>query len=98
MSFLEAEDGGAEQHTAGREDIGDVPDRHGLVRLRSPQAVEDVGQRHRVERTLDRRFCLASTVVGCIAASLRDVFLSTFGFGSSRVISFSSGGAAFSRK
>jgi hypothetical protein len=37
-------------------------------------------------------------VIGCIAASLRDAFLSTFGFGSSKVISVPSCGAAFSRK
>jgi hypothetical protein len=55
VSFLEAEDGPAEQHTVGLEDVGDVPDRHGLVLLRAAQAVEHVAQRRRVEPTLDRQ-------------------------------------------
>ncbi len=36
----------------------------------------------------------ASMVVGCIAASLREARASTYGFGSSRVISVPAGGAA----
>jgi hypothetical protein len=40
----------------------------------------------------------ASMVVGRIAASRRAQRRSTFGFGSSSVISVSAGGAAFSRK
>jgi hypothetical protein len=55
VSFLETQDRGAEQHAVGCQDVGDVPDRHGLVRLRSTKAVEHVGQRHRVERALDRQ-------------------------------------------
>ena len=55
MPFLETEYRAAEEHTVWREDVGDVPDRHGLVRLRPPQAVQHVVQRRRVERTLDRQ-------------------------------------------
>jgi hypothetical protein len=54
VSFGEAEDGAAEQHPFGCQDIGDVPDRHGLVRLRSAQAVEHITESGRVERTIDR--------------------------------------------
>ncbi len=55
MSSGSSQDRAAEQHAVGFEDGGHVPDRDGLLRLGSAQAVEHVVECRRVEQTINRQ-------------------------------------------